>query len=234
MASSSSNINPNGFSYCDEINLCLAWKQVTRDGTWCDRDNLQTWERMAAIFNEEPKKESSLWKNKVVTPEELAQLWAKVEPSVAKWNRFYNEKERPTSHLKFLIDYPGSRAHYLTKFHSEVEKEMEKHADLMYLVKEGVKFPYKMYWGAAEMQPVRLEPLLPGSSGEGLTTGPPPPLISTEEENHLQRSNKKVKNKHHPLDLETLVSSGRQNLESKSFMEACETPPENTATVKNV
>ncbi|KAM7487038.1 hypothetical protein LguiA_003047 [Lonicera macranthoides] len=72
---------------------------LTRDGTWCDRDNLQTWERMAAIFNEEPKKESSLWKNRVVTPEELAQLWAK-----------------------------------------------EECADLMYLVEEGVKFPYKMYW----------------------------------------------------------------------------------------
>ncbi|KAM7465729.1 hypothetical protein LguiB_013291 [Lonicera macranthoides] len=146
MASSSSNNNPDGFSYIDEINLCLAWKQVTRDGTWCERDNPKTWERMAAIFNAEPKAESSLWNDRVVTPEQLAQLWAKVEPAVAKWNRFYNEKERPTPHPKFLIDYPGSRAHYLVKFSSEVEKEMEEHADLMYLVEKGVDFAYKMYW----------------------------------------------------------------------------------------
>ncbi|KAM7495361.1 hypothetical protein LguiB_029970 [Lonicera macranthoides] len=124
MASSSSNNNPDGFSYIDEINLCLAWKQVTRDGTWCERDNPKTWERMATIFNAEPKTKSSLWNDRVVTPKQLAQLWVKVELAVTKWNRFYNEKERPTPYPKFLINYPGSRAHYLVKFSNEVEKKM--------------------------------------------------------------------------------------------------------------
>ncbi|KAM7465182.1 hypothetical protein LguiB_012744 [Lonicera macranthoides] len=44
--------------------------------------------------------------DRVVTPGELAQLWAKVELVAKKFDSFYNEKERHTSHPKFLIDYP--------------------------------------------------------------------------------------------------------------------------------
>ncbi|KAM7496253.1 hypothetical protein LguiA_020667 [Lonicera macranthoides] len=112
MASSNSkneqSENSDGFAMTDEILMCNAWKQVTHDGKWCERDNPQTWVKMAEFFNEAPKKEDSLWKDRVVTPDQVAQLWAKVEPAVKKFNCFYNEKEMLTPH-QYYQQYIGSK-----------------------------------------------------------------------------------------------------------------------------
>ncbi|KAM7516002.1 hypothetical protein LguiA_005585 [Lonicera macranthoides] len=116
MASSSLNNNPSenidGFAIPDTILLCDAWKQVTYDGKWYDQDNQRTWEEMAGIFNPASKKDNSLWKDRVVLPDQLVELRAKVLPAVIKFNRFYNEKERPTPHPKFVTESPASRGHY--------------------------------------------------------------------------------------------------------------------------
>lgn len=62
---------------------------------------------MAVIFNAEPIKESSLCKDRVVTPDELTQLWVKVETAVAKFNRFYNEMSKPVPDNKFMNNIPS-------------------------------------------------------------------------------------------------------------------------------
>lgn len=101
----------------DEIQLCNSWKEVVHDGMWCEKDNLQTWEQMVAIFNAEPKKPHSfLWKDRVVTPDALAQLWVKVEPKVAKYNRYYKEMIRLVpDYNKRSRNYPINYAMYIAK-----------------------------------------------------------------------------------------------------------------------
>ena len=95
-SSSSCENNPfPRFSYIDEFYLCDAWKEVTHDGRWCEQDNPRTWERMAVIFNATPKNNNSLCKDRVVAPDELAQMWVKLEPEVAKFARFYEEMIEP-------------------------------------------------------------------------------------------------------------------------------------------
>ena len=63
---------------------------------------------MAAIFNAKPKKaHNSVWKDMVITPDHLAQLWAKVESEEEKYNCYFKEKMRPTPepHPRFRATY---------------------------------------------------------------------------------------------------------------------------------
>ena len=63
---------------------------------------------MAVIFNAKPKKaHNSVWKDSVIIPYHIAQLWAKVEPEVEKYNRYFKEKMRPTPepHPRFRAAY---------------------------------------------------------------------------------------------------------------------------------
>ncbi|KAM7498592.1 hypothetical protein LguiA_023006 [Lonicera macranthoides] len=120
----------------DEILLCDAWKLVTHDGKWCEWDNPQTWEKMAKIFNAAPKKENSLWKDRVVTPDQLYRLWAKVEPAVKKFNRFYNEKEMTTPYPRWQTADPARRGHYLAKFYGDIEREMVRTSFSKYILEK--------------------------------------------------------------------------------------------------
>lgn len=57
-----------------------------RDGKWCEQDNLQTWER-------------------VVTPNEIAQVFEKFELAVVKFNSYFNEIMKPIPNVKLFKEY---------------------------------------------------------------------------------------------------------------------------------
>ena len=91
--------NTNKLSIPDHINLCWAWEQVTPDGTWCDRDNYQTWVDMAKIFNTTPKSNGCTYVD-TMTPEELKPLWMTVEKEVNKYHCFYAERKVATGRME--------------------------------------------------------------------------------------------------------------------------------------